>query len=118
MMKPCINQVTTLSTPFEVDIGAYAYAGWTAVEVWLTKLETYLETHSIAEARGLLATEGIQAVGASSQGGLLLSTGAERAAHWEDFERRLQILGELSVPLLVVAADFVAEPVKEDYSRA
>jgi 2-keto-myo-inositol isomerase len=118
MMKPCINQVTTLSTPFEVDVGAYAHAGWTAVEVWLTKLETYLETHTFAEARGLLATEGIQAVGASSQGGLLLSRGQERAAHWDDFERRLGILAELSVPVLVVAADFVAEPVSADYGRA
>ena len=41
-MKPCISQATTLSTPFEADLPAYAQGGWTAVELWLTKLETYL----------------------------------------------------------------------------
>ena len=46
-MIPCISQATTLSTPFEEDIAAYAMAGWSAVELWLTKLESYLESHSV-----------------------------------------------------------------------
>ena len=29
-MTPCINQATTLSTPFEEDLPAYAQAGWSA----------------------------------------------------------------------------------------
>jgi 2-keto-myo-inositol isomerase len=117
-MKPCINQVTTLSTPFEADIKAYARAGWTAVEVWLTKLETYLESHTIAEARDLCEAEGIVAAGASAQGGLLLSRGHERAAHWSDFARRLGLLREMNITSLVVAADFVAEFAPSDYERA
>ena len=32
-MKPCISQATTLSTPFEADVSAYARGGWTAVEL-------------------------------------------------------------------------------------
>ena len=44
-MKPCISQATTLSTPFEADVSAYARGGRSAVELWLTKLETFLETH-------------------------------------------------------------------------
>lgn len=117
-MKLCINQVTTLSTPFEADIPAYARGGWTAVEIWMTKLETYLQQHSLAEALGLLEAEGIQAVGASAQGGLLLSRGEEHEAHWADFERRLGILAQLGVPTLVMTADFVQEPDPEDYARA
>jgi len=117
-MKPCINQVTTLSTPFEGDIRAYARSGWTAVEVWMTKLETYLEAHSVADVRALLDAEGVKAVGASSQGGLLLAQGLEREVHWGDFRRRLEILGELNVPTLVVTADFVPEPAPHDYARA
>ena len=31
-MKPCISQATTLGTPFESDLSAYARAGWTAVQ--------------------------------------------------------------------------------------
>ena len=117
-MKACINQVTTLSTPFEADLPAYARGGWTAVEVWLTKLETYLEAHSIAEARGLLDGEGLRAVAASMQGGLLLSRGAEKAAHWDHFRRRLGILEGLGVGTLIVAADVGGEPTGEDYGRA
>ena len=53
-MKPCISQATTMSTPFEADLPAFQRGGWTAVELWLTKLETYLEGHTIDELRGLL----------------------------------------------------------------
>jgi len=117
-MKACINQVTTLSTPFEADLSAYARGGWTAVELWLTKLETFLEGHPLAEARALLAENGLEAVGAAMQGGLLLSRGGERAAHWDHFRRRLAILQELAVPTLVVGADVGGEPSAEDYGRA
>jgi sugar phosphate isomerase/epimerase len=117
-MTPCINQVTTLSTPFEADIPAYAQVGWTAVELWLTKLEAYLEGHSLAEAKGLLDGHGLRAVGASAQGGLLTSQGESRAAHWDHFRRRLDLLAELGVPVLVVVADFLAEPGADEIGRA
>ena len=117
-MKPCISQATTLSTPFEADLSAYARGGWTAVELWLTKLETYLETHTVAEARALLDGDGLEPAAAASQGGLLLSRGAEREAHWDHFRRRLAILHELGVPTLVVAADFNRDLVPDDYPRA
>ena len=117
-MKPCISQATTLSTPFEADVDAYALAGWAAIEIWLTKLETYLERHSVDDVRKLLEDREIQPIGAASQGGLLLSRDAERRVHWELFRRRLDFLRELGVPTLVVAADFTREVVAEDYGRA
>jgi len=117
-MNACISQVTTLSTPFEADIPAFARAGWPAVELWLTKLEAFLQAHTVAEARALLEGEGLPAVAASSQGGLLLSEGAARQEHWSHYRRRLEILAELRVPTLVVVADFAVEPAAEDYGRA
>src|SRR6476619_166904 len=102
-MKPCISQATTLGTTFEADLAAYARGGWTAVEIWLTKLETFLESRGVAEARRLLDDQGLEPVAASYQGGLLLSRGDERAAHWDHFRRRLGLLNELGVPLLMVA---------------
>jgi len=117
-MKPCISQATTLSTPFESDLSAYARGGWTAVEVWLTKLETYLENHSAAEARALLDGQGLRPAAAATQGGLLLSRGAERETHWDHYRRRLGLLNELGVPTLVVAADFNRDLVPDDYPRA
>jgi sugar phosphate isomerase/epimerase len=117
-MKPCISQATTLSTTFDADLTAYGRGGWSAVELWLTKLETYLADHPLAEARRLLADEGLDPVAAASQGGLLLSRGGEREAHWDHFRRRLALLQELGVPLLIVAADHVPAPDPQEYPRA
>ena len=117
-MKPCISQATTMSTAFEADLSCYARGGWTAVELWLTKLEAFLEAHSIAEARRLLDDQGLDPVAASFQGGLLLTRGSERQVHWDHFHRRLSLLQELKAPLLTIAADFTAEPHPDDYGRA
>jgi sugar phosphate isomerase/epimerase len=117
-MRPCISQATTLSTPFEVDIQSYAMAGWSALELWMTKLETYLQSNSVDRAKSLLESNGIRPVAASSQGGLLLSLGAERSTHFDLFRRRLDLLRELGVPTLIVAADFTREVAPEDYGRA
>lgn len=117
-MIPCISQVTTLSTPFEDDVPAFARAGWPAVEVWLTKLETYLQLHSLDEARAVFADNGIVAAGAATQGGLLLSTGDSRSAHWDHFRRRLEILQALGIGTLVISADFASDPTTDDFARA
>ncbi len=117
-MIPCISQATTMSTPFEADLPAFARAGFVAVELWLTKLETFLEGHPIAEARSILGGEGLRAAAASGQGGLLLGSAEELRAHRDHFRRRLEWLGELEVPTLVIAADSAAGARLEDYPRA
>jgi sugar phosphate isomerase/epimerase len=117
-MKPCISQVTTMSTPLDADLPAFARAGWPAVELWLTKLESFLAGHAVAEVRALLDENELVAAAASGQGGLLLSRGEQRRTHWDLFRRRLELLQSLAVPILVVAADFTRDPSGEDYSRA
>lgn len=107
-----------MSTPFEADLGAYAQAGWTAVEVWLTKLETYLETHTIEDARRLFEAHRLTPVSAAAQGGLLLSHGPEREQHWGHFRRRLNMLRELAIPTLIVAVDFTRPLGGDDFRRA
>jgi 2-keto-myo-inositol isomerase len=117
-MKACISQATTLKNPFEADLSLYGRYGWTAVELWLTKLESFLETHSPAEALDLIDSSGLKPVAAASQGGLLLSQGAERIAHWDHFRRRLLLLQELNVPTLIITPDFVRSPGIAEYARA
>lgn len=121
-MKACISQVTTLMNPFESDAASYRSGGWTAVELWLTKLESYLKDHAAAEARSLFESNGVRPVAAAGQGGLLLSHGASREAHWELFHRRLELLRELGVSTLIVAADSAAgvgrSTDREDFARA
>ncbi len=117
-MKTCISQATTLKNPFEADADAYRSGGWTAIELWLTKLETFLQSHSTTEARDLLESAGLSPVAAASQGGLLLSQGRDRAVHWDHFQKRLTLLQELGVPTLIVTPDFVRQPGIEEYTRA
>lgn len=117
-MVPCINQVTTLNSSFDDDLTAYSQAGWTAIELWLTKLETALQTQSLAEIKGRLDSLGLVPLGASSQGGLLSSRGAAFDSHRDQFFRRLEWLGELGVGTLVLTPDFLTIPTDVELGQA
>ena len=106
-MTPCISQATTLPTPFAEDVAGYAAGGCPTVEVWLTKLETHLETHSGADTLKLLEDRQMILAAAAYQGGLLLSQGEQRRAHFGHFRRRLQLCAQFGIPTLLVVADFV-----------
>jgi sugar phosphate isomerase/epimerase len=117
-MKPCISQAATLPTPFADDINACADGGADAVEVWLTKLETHLESHSATDTRKMVADRGITLAAASYQGGLLLSQGEQRKVHYDHFRRRLDLCQGFGIPTLIVAADFVDAPDPTSLERA
>src|SRR2546423_838029 len=87
-MKVCISEASTLPASFAEDVAAYADAGCPAMEVWLTKLETHLETHSAADTQKLLADRGVILAAAAYQGGLLLSQGGARKSHFDHYRRR------------------------------
>ncbi len=105
-MTPCLSQAVTLSTPFADDIAAAADGGCTAAEVWLTKLEKHLETHSPEETNCLVQNRGVALVAAAFQGGLLLSQGDARAAHFAHYQKRLALCEAFGIPTLVIVADF------------
>src|ERR1700687_1835362 len=108
-MKPCISEATTMAGSFEEDVTAFAGAGFRAMEVWLTKLETHLEKHSLAETQAFLASQRMTLAAASYQGGLLVSRGEHRKAHFDHFRKRLEICQGLAIPLMLVIADFAGE---------
>jgi len=105
-MKPCISEATTLSRTFAEDVNGYADGGCGALEVWLTKLESHLEKHSAADTRKLLEDRQMTLAAASYQGGLLLSQGEQRKAHYDHFKRRLDLCQSFDISTLLVAADF------------
>src|SRR5580704_9680340 len=109
-MKPCISEATTLPCTFAEDVANFADAGAGAMEVWLTKLETHLETHSVADTRKLLEDRALALAAVAYQGGLLLSQSEQRKAHYDHFRRRLELCQQLGIPTLVVAADFAEAP--------
>ena len=106
-MKPCISEATTLSSTFADDVNGYADGGCHAMEVWLTKLETHLEKNSAADTRKLIQDRDMTLAAASYQGGLLLSQGQQRQAHYEHYKRRLDLCQHFGILTLLVVADFV-----------
>jgi sugar phosphate isomerase/epimerase len=106
-MKPCISEATTLPRSFAEDVAAYADAACPAMEVWLTKLEDHLKAHSAADTRHLLADRQMTLAAATYQGGLLLSQGEKRKAHYDHFRRRLELCQQFGIGTLLLVADFI-----------
>ena len=116
-MIATLSQVCSLNSPFEKDIEDYAAGKCASIELWLGKLESYLERKSTSDVQRLLAEHGIAAPVASYQGGILASQGEQRQEAWALFERRLNRLPQLGVETLVVACDAVAPLGGQDIER-
>jgi sugar phosphate isomerase/epimerase len=104
-MIPTLSQVCCLNSPFDRDLEEFGKSGCTSVEVWLTKLEDYLQTHALADVRFWLDRFGIALPAASFQGGLLASQGDARREAWDLFARRLDLCQQLGIGTIVVACD-------------
>jgi sugar phosphate isomerase/epimerase len=117
-MKPCISEATTLPSSFADDVEGYAAGGCHAMEVWLTKLETHLEKHTAASTRTLIEDRQMTLAAASYQGGLLLSQGEPRKAHYDHFKRRLDLCQAFHIPTLLVVADFAEKLEATNLERA
>jgi len=117
-MKPCISQATTLPARFADDVNGYADGGCGAVEVWLTKLETHLETYSVSETLELLRQRGVTLPAAAYQGGLLLTQGDARRASFDHFKARLELCQQFGIGALLVVADFAQKVDAQSLGRA
>jgi sugar phosphate isomerase/epimerase len=109
-MKLCISQATTLPAAFSDDLTAFADVGWTAAELSLTKLEKHLQSASLESVGDLLRGRNLTPAAASYQGGLLLSQGEQRKAHYDHFRRRLELCQALGVRTMLVVTDFAQRP--------
>lgn len=117
-MTPCVSQATTLGTSFADDLAAYADAGCPAVEVWLTKLEKHLEDVPADSTLKAIRDRGLTFAAAAYQGGLLLSQGEQRKAHFDHFRRRLDLCQQFVIPTLVLVADFTQTVDQQALGRA
>ncbi len=108
-MQLALSSVTTLPGTIADDISSCADAGCHGLEVWLTKLETYLEGKGAwatpTAIKKLLTDRDVKFVGAAYQGGLLLTQGEERRAQFDLLQRRLSICQELDIPTMLIVPD-------------
>jgi 2-keto-myo-inositol isomerase len=116
-MKPAISQVCTLDAPWELDVSEYAAGKCQAMEVWLGKLEGYLQRHGLDDVHRVLDTHQMSTPVASFQGGLLLSQADARREHWEHFSRRLTLCHQLGIGTLVLAGDLLGPLSPQDIER-
>jgi len=118
-VQPCINQATTMTTDFATDMRAYAEAGFESVELWLPKLQQFLDKgNSLDAAESLLRQLGLRAVAACAQGGILASTGGERLQALEQLKRSLGLSRSLGAETLVVYSESPKSVSESDYDRA
>jgi 4-hydroxyphenylpyruvate dioxygenase len=111
-MLPTLSQVCSLNSPFENDLAEFAAGKVPAIEVWLTKLESYLQSHTLDDVRRLVDENQLALPVASFQGGLLASQGEPRRLAWELFRKRLALCQSLGIDTVVVACD-VPRPVDQ-----
>ena len=116
-MIPTLAQVCSLNSPFEKDVEDYAAGQCHSLELWLGKLEGYLEKHTVDDVRRLLDEHEMQAPVASFQGGLLASQGEFRRQHWSSFANRLALCRQLGVQTLVIVGDLTGELNPTDFER-
>jgi 4-hydroxyphenylpyruvate dioxygenase len=107
-MIPTLSQVCCLNSPFDRDLEDFAAGQCRSVEVWLTKLEEYLKSHTLKDVRYWLDKFEITLPVASFQGGLLASQGEARREAWDLFTRRLDLCRELGIGTIVVVCDVPA----------
>ncbi len=117
-MIPVLSQACSLQSDFATDIADYASGKCQSVEVWFTKLETYLKDHTLDDVRHLLSENGVTLPVASFHGGLLTSQAAAREAAWDHFRRRIELCQQLEIGTIVVAADVVPPVGQADIDRA
>ena len=58
-MRVAFHGATTMTSDLETDVRVTAYAGFKALELWATKVDKYLQTHSVDELKALLANTNV-----------------------------------------------------------
>ncbi len=116
-MRPAVATVCSLDAALPTILEDYAAGHCDAVDLWLGHAEAALESQSVEQLSDLFTSTGIAPVAASFQGGLLTSQGDARQEHWSLFEKRLPLLSQLKIPVLVVAGDAFGPLLPQDLSR-
>ena len=116
-MTPAVATACSLDAALDTVVADYSAGHCRAIDLWLGHAETFLAGRPAAALEELLSTHGVTAVAASFQGGLFAADTAARGEHWRLFERRLGLLRECGIPVLVVAGDLFGPLAAADLAR-
>jgi len=121
-MKLALNGATTMRADLETDINAAGAAGYDLVELWASKLRTYLQTHGIGELKTLLTSNNVEAYSINSIEHITFRSIEDYELIKAECGELSAVAGELACPYIVVVpgklpagaseAEIVAESVR------
>jgi 2-keto-myo-inositol isomerase len=102
IMKIALNGATTMHADLETDIRVAGAAGYDLVELWASKLRTYLETHAIADLRAILTENKVEPYSINSIEHITFRTHEDYESIKADCGELSAIAGQLECPYIVV----------------
>lgn len=90
-MKLAFHGATTMTSDLETDVAVTAGAGFTALEVWAAKMETYLAAHTLDELHALFVDHGVSPAAINS-----IEFIAFRGDEYSQIQARLHEFGKIA----------------------
>lgn len=115
------NGATTMKAPLEADVANAAAAGFSGIELWGAKLDTYLETHSVKDLGRMLSQASLVPLSINSIEDATFSPDRkavrERAVRWSKLAEEVHCPAIVVVPGVAPAGatetDIVKQSVEE-----
>jgi 2-keto-myo-inositol isomerase len=104
-MKIAMHEITSNRATFKEDLEAYAEAGWTAFEMSLDKVYSYIDTHGMDGFVKFVKDSGLKPVACTGHAVLAFSSLAKIKANEEEFKRTLDIMKAVDCSVVVFGGD-------------
>ncbi|MEM3694284.1 MAG: sugar phosphate isomerase/epimerase family protein [Candidatus Bathyarchaeia archaeon] len=104
-MRTCINGATTMPYSLEVDMQVAGEAGYQGIEIWKSKLDSFLEKRSGRELKDLLKNLSLEAASLCPFGGYVFCPEEEFERKSRELKAYLELAHEIECPIFVVCAE-------------
>jgi 2-keto-myo-inositol isomerase len=108
-MKIALHELTSSKASFEEDLRAYREAGWTAFEMDVGKVSTYLQEHDLDCLARAVEESGLKPVAFSGHGVKAFASPADVEANEAGFRRTLDIMAAVACPVIAFGGDSPSE---------
>jgi 2-keto-myo-inositol isomerase len=101
-MKLALNGATTMRADLAADIRAASAAGFDCLEIWASKLRSFLKTNSTTELKSLLDEHGVEPYSINSIERITFRDAKGHARLLEECEELCRIASAINCPYIVV----------------